>query len=92
MSQENNDQQVALIRNSLINSAFAKYHELIALLKSLPIHQQVPGMQRAYMDIDSGMLWIKEILSTAPIILQTNQEKKECEIVQDVAFDEKQQA
>lgn len=76
------DEQVQLLRSSLIQMAFAKYQELIGILKKLPIHQQIPGMIQAYLFIDSGMLWVKEILNTSPLMFTTaqpplNEDKKE---------------
>lgn len=62
-------QQLKAIRDSLINTSFQHYNQLIAFLKSLPIPQQQPGMHQAYIMIDSGILWIKEMLTVSPLIL-----------------------
>lgn len=62
------DEQVRLLRTSLINTTFAKYHELADILKKLPINQNIPGIVQAYLFIDSGMLWFKEILNTTALM------------------------
>jgi len=62
------DEQIQLLRNSLINAAFGKYRELIDVLKKLPINQGIPGIIQAYLFIDSGMLWFKEILNTTALV------------------------
>jgi hypothetical protein len=57
------------IRQSLINTSFHHYNELIKFLKALPVHQGIPGMTQAFLQIDGAMLWIKEILLTTPIVI-----------------------
>lgn len=58
------------VRQSLLNTAFQHYHTLMNFLKSLPIgHAKAsPGWNYAMLQIDSGMLFIKEILPNSPII------------------------
>lgn len=65
------EQQIQLLRSSLISTAFGKYTELVNILKSLPVNQNIPGVVQAYLFIDSGMLWFKEILNSAPLIFST---------------------
>ncbi len=69
VSKEEHLQVVQALRQTLTNTAFQHYHALIQYLKSLPIPQAIPGMQHAYLSIDTGMLWIKDLLLTCPIIL-----------------------
>jgi len=60
--------QINAVKKSLIQSVFKLYYELINFLKSLPIHQNFPGILRAYGYIDDGMLWVKESIENSPII------------------------
>lgn len=69
-------EQVNMIRASLLQHVFEKYHILIKELKKLPIPQQIPGFHHAYLQIDGAMLWIKEIINTAPLMLAPAHEKK----------------
>jgi hypothetical protein len=62
-------EQQVIVKQSLLNNAFAQYHELIKILKALPITQETNTMQHAYLSIDTGMLWIKELIMTSPIIM-----------------------
>lgn len=71
------DEQLKFLRNSLIKSTFESYHNLINVIKKLPIPQMLPGLQKALLDIDTGMLWIKEILNTAPLMFAPPTQKKE---------------
>lgn len=61
---------VDVIKGSLLNDAFKKYNDLVGFLKSLPIDQNIEGLKFSHLHIDTAMLWIKEILMTAPLILQ----------------------
>lgn len=70
-------EQVNMIRSSLLQHVFEKYHVLIGALQKLPIPQQIPGMQHAYLQIDGAMLWVKEVINTAPLMLAPATEKKE---------------
>jgi len=63
------DEQVELIRASLIKAIFEKYHPLVDLLKKLPLAAELPGIQYGLLSIDTGMLWFKEMLSTSPLSL-----------------------
>lgn len=70
-------QQIQLVRDSLIVEAFKKYHELINFLKKLPIPQGHVGMQKAFLDIDTGMLWVREILNTCNLVFAAPEKKEE---------------
>ena len=77
------DEQIQLLRTSLTATVFQKYLELIKTLKQLPIQQNIPGINQAYLFIDSGILWFKEVLTTGPLIFghPTPVEDKKEEIV-----------
>lgn len=60
--------QIQHVRNALVQNIFGQYYQFINALKLLPVQQQLPGMLRAYGHIDDGMLWIKEIVNTAPLV------------------------
>ncbi len=60
--------QIQQLRNGLIQNIFQQYYQFINALRILPVQQQLPGMLRAYGHIDDGMLWVKEIINTAPLI------------------------
>jgi len=68
---EQQNQTLQVIRQSLINNIFQQYHEFLKFLKALPIHHQLPAVQHAFIELDTGMLWLKEVLSVSPIILPT---------------------
>lgn len=75
-------EQLQIIRQSLIETIFKSYHELIKKLQQLPINQVLPIIQKAYLEIDCSMLVFKEILIATPLSFtavppKKNQEKKE---------------
>lgn len=80
MNQENENnlrlQKLQLVRNELLEEAFTKYHDLTAFLKKLPIPQQTTTMQHALLSIDTGMLWVKELINASPLVFLQPQEKK----------------
>lgn len=55
------------IRAKLIKNIFEAYQHFMVLIHHLPIPKQITGMQKAIIDIDTGMVWIKELLMTAPL-------------------------
>jgi len=65
------DEQTALIRQSLVNSVFAKYKELRGIITTLPYDQANPGLLRGAGYLDDAILWIKEVVMAAPLILQS---------------------
>lgn len=65
MSEENSNQ---LVRQALAEKVFAVYHELIHQLRILPIQQGLPFVQKAYLDIDTGMVIVKEMIMTGQLI------------------------
>lgn len=73
--------QIQQVRNALVQNIFQQYYQFINALKILPVQQQLPGMLRAYGHIDDGMLWVKEIINTAPLVFAPpsapTEEKKE---------------
>jgi len=73
MSQE----QEVLIRQSLINSVFAKYLELRDVITKLPYDPQNIGLGKGLSYLDDGLLWIKEVVMSAPLILGTQAPKEE---------------
>lgn len=70
-------EQIQLVRESLIQSIFKDYHELIGKLKKLPIQHALPLVTKAYLDIDCAMLVFKEILSSGLLMFAQAPEKKE---------------
>jgi hypothetical protein len=75
--QEGTKEHIDLIRNTLLTSVFQHYHAFVNCLKQLPILQQLPLLQKAYMDIDTGIILVKEILMTSPLLFPPKEEKKE---------------
>ncbi len=59
---------IQVVRQSLTESIFKKYHELSKLLHTLPIQQGLPLVQKAHLEIDCSMLVFKEILATGALI------------------------
>ena len=70
-SEDQQREALRVIRESLINTAFQHYNTLINYLKSLPIPQQIPELQKAYSYLADGIVWTKEVLTYGPIILPT---------------------
>ncbi len=62
-------EQEALIRQSLINSVFQKYNEIRQLASNLPFDPQIVGLGKGLSYIDDGVLWIKEVIMSAPLQL-----------------------
>lgn len=54
-------EQIQLIRSSFLTSAANKYIDLIKFLKELPFQQE--QFYSAFHELDSGWLWIQEIIS-----------------------------
>lgn len=70
MSEENKTmtpEQEKLIREALVKSIFEPYQKLVEIFRKLPVPSYLPGMQKAALDLDTAMLWIKELLLTAPL-------------------------
>ena len=63
------DEQMNLVRQSLLNSLFAPYHQLMGVLKSLPLEPMIPLFQKACLDIDTGITLIKELINSNPLKL-----------------------
>lgn len=84
VSEEDQQAQLNVIRQSLLNSAFQHFNQLIGFLKSLPIPQQIIGIQKGYSYFDDGMVWIKEVLNNCPIVLpQPKNNETELKIVEE---------
>jgi hypothetical protein len=67
--QEITQEQISLIRKSLIDSTHSNYLNLINFLKTLPIPQA--SLQIAYTYLDTGLLWIERMVSTMQLTLST---------------------
>jgi hypothetical protein len=78
-------EQVNLNRQSLLNEVFQHYHPLVQLIKKLPLAEN-KNIDHAVRSIDSGMLWIKEMLLVAPLTLKqlVKEEEKEKKEVKEV--------
>lgn len=61
-------ESIRVVRHSLAETIFKKYHELSNLLHNLPIQQGLPLVQKAHLDIDCSMLVFKEILASGMLI------------------------
>jgi len=74
MSQE----QETLIRQSLLNTIFTKYNDLVKALKDMPFDPTTNGLLKSISFIDDGIVWAKEIIMTAPLVLgsQNKEESK----------------
>lgn len=59
--------EIKQARKELLEQVFKHYHEFIYKLRQLPIQQGLPIVQKAYMDIDTGIVLIKEILNNTPL-------------------------
>lgn len=66
--QQQSQEQLALVKQALLEHVFKLYHELVGNLRKLPIQQALPLLQKAYMDIDTGMVLVKEIVNSAPLV------------------------
>lgn len=75
----NPEDQLKAVRNALISSVFEKYHQLMDIIKMLPLSPELPALHKAYLDIDTGLVWIKEMLSSSPLVFPQpkNQENPE---------------
>lgn len=90
--QENNlqQEQIQMTRNGLLLNACNKYHELIALLKRLPIPQSSPEINHAYLEMAGAMLWIKEIIMSAPLTYAAPEPLPACAPIEPQTKDEVQ--
>lgn len=59
-------QQMAALRESLLNGFKDKYRELIVYMSKLPIFQ--PSFKMAIENLDTGMLWAQEVIRFGQII------------------------
>lgn len=60
---ESPSKQQQLLKQYLINNIFQHYHTLIASIKSVPGQENNEGMKQAYLHLDTGMLWLKEMIN-----------------------------
>lgn len=74
---EQEAQQVAMIRQSLLNSLFQQYDTLTKMIRSLPIPTEMPGIFKGLSYLEDGMLWIKEVLIACPLQLTASEKKDE---------------
>lgn len=88
---ETQEQQMQMLRASLLNTVFNKYHELITMIRTLPL-APTNGLTQGMISIDTGMLWIKEMINiaqinlpSAPIATSTPDEPKSEETLADPA-------
>lgn len=66
---EINAQQMAALRESLLNGFKDKYRDLINYILKLPIYQQ--SFKIAIENLDTGMLWVQEIIRFGQIVPPT---------------------
>ena len=77
VSPEDHQQVLMALRNSLINSAFQQYHSFTNFLKTLPVMQNTPEMQHAYLSLGTGILWIQDVLRSAQLIMPSRSAPEE---------------
>jgi hypothetical protein len=65
------EEQMGVMRNALIQALFTEYNKMAVLIKNLPLDKATPVFQKALLDIDTGVLWIRETILTAPLIVQS---------------------
>lgn len=67
--------QENLIRHSLWNSVHVEYNNLIQTIKNLPYDKNNHALLKSLNYIDDGIIWIKEVIFTASLILGNNENK-----------------
>ncbi len=69
--------KIQTIKQSLLNTAFKQYSDLIIFLRGLPFNQNLPGFHQAYINFDTGLLWIREMISSGHLVLPQTTDKAE---------------